>query len=251
MALLKAKQMHFSSANQLIIGGSNGSGAYLNAGTDGQVLKFTGSSMVWAILDIIKDATGENSVAAVADGVEVKLGSGTTDPKVKFSTDGTNVTIAASGEGVQDLILTPGENGHVFIGGDGQGVIEAEADEDLFLLGGEGSGNVFVSGGETGKLYYAEDATDPKREVATIGDVEAVGEASIPKRASYAGDAASFTVPSGAIVDSIEVYVNGLLLEFAQYSLVAGAIVVDTDSIGYTLDATDHVAIKYVDFSPV
>lgn len=246
MAKLKAKQLYFSSVSQLIVGNAQGSGTYLSAGASGSVLRVNGSDLNWSILDIISDVLQENSVQASADGISVNLGSDENDPKLLISATGTTVEIAADGS-TEDIVLVPGANGNVIIAGDGEGVIEAEDGEDLTIKGGSGAGNLFLGAGATGKVYYAEDATDPSLEVATIGTVQD-GVSAAVKRDQFAGNVTP-TIPVTAVPDSVEIYINGLILGESAYTIVAGTITIDTEALGYPLDSDDLIVVNYLDFA--
>lgn len=237
MALLRAKQIHFQSEDQLIIGSNNNAGRYLDVGLEGDILKITDTGIEWSYVDVIRNATSTNTVTASDAGVSFGLGDATL---VSSSDVDGNVSLTVTNEN-GDLVLVPGEGGSVVIGSAGDGVIEVDANENLSVKGGSGTGNLFLTAGA--KVYYAADDTDPSREVATLGDL--AGAAVVYGRNDYAGNAVSFDIPADAVATSVIAYINGVVVERTFWSIVSNAIVFDTDALGFTLDLNDLVTATY------
>jgi hypothetical protein len=265
MSQLKAKQIKLAAAGDILIGGVGGTGTVVGvAGNTGKVLRVVGSAPTWSLNDNVASANTFNAVTATdGTGVTVavqnaggtakvdlaKFNTGTgTDETFEFSNSTGSIQIEATGTETDiDIVLTPKGSGEVIFGGTGGAALQAEDGENISLLGGTGAGNVFISGGASGKVYYGGDATDANKEVATVGAISSAVSAATnyPKRKQYAGDAPAFTLDAGAVANSIEVAVNGLVLKSETFTYATGAITFNTGALGYTLDSVDQVVILY------
>jgi hypothetical protein len=266
MSQLKAKQLKLAAEGDLLIGGTGGTGTVISAtGKADQILRVVDGRPAWSINDNLKSENTFNTVKATdatgvvidvenADGDDTitlasfKSGSAS-DEAFEFSSSEGSVTIAATGTATDvDLILAPKGGGDVVIGNSGGGVIQADDGEDLALFGGEGVGNLFLNGGGTGKIYYADDASDPNKEIATIGQLtEATAAATVTQeRSEFAGNE-TFTLDAKTISGSIIVHLNGLVIKENLYIYNVGTkvITIDTGALGYTLDAVDQVIVTY------
>lgn len=263
MTQLRAKQVFFANPGELLIGGASNRGTYLPKGAQGNILRVINGGLTWTTLDQISSANARNIVTAT-DGAGVtisvqnaantaavplvKLSSGVTgDSRLDISNDANGLTLSASSTSANaNIWLKPQAGGEVVIGQAGGGVIQSDANEDLSILGGAGAGNLFLSHGGTGKLFYAVDASNPLREIATIGDIKASVQ-NAAGRFEYAGNATSFVVPQSAILNSVEVFVNGLILRNNEYTIdsTSRAITFDYTRIGYTFDSLDNIVLLY------
>lgn len=240
MTMMRAKQLYFANENQIIIGSSSSNGRYLNPGATGTLLRVTASGLSWSNLDVLKNDTGTQSITTGANDIDLKSG----DANLKISSTETALQLTVSGTTAKDLILVPGENGNVIIGGPGDGVIEAEPNEDLSIKGGSGAGNLFLSAGATGKVYYGNDASNPLNEVATLGTVRGDLSSSF-QRVQYQGNA-TLTVPANAITSTIEAYINGVLISVNDYTISNNILEFSEANLGFVLDNLDVVIIIYV-----
>jgi len=266
MSQLKAKQLRLSEGS-LLVGDSNGSGSALAAGDSDKILRIVSGSPSWSANDNLKSANTYNTVTAT-DGTGVTVAvqnsggnaaatlatfsSGSaSDEAFTFSSAAGAVTITATGSTADvDLILAAQGSGDVVIGSEGGGIIQADDDEDLQLKGGTGSGNLYLNGGGTGKVYYGDNADDADLEVATVGSVATAVDAAkvTATRSEFAGDA-TFTLNAKTVADSVIAYVNGILIEDTYYSYTAGTQTVDftagSTALPYTLDSVDQVVFTY------
>jgi hypothetical protein len=263
MTQLRAKQVFFANQGELLIGGTNNRGAYLAKGQAGTLLRVVNGGLTWTTLDQISSANAHNIVTAT-DGAGItlsvqnannsaavplmKLASGATgDAALTITNDSNGLVLSASASTANaDIWLKPQAGGEVIIGQTGGGVIQSDDNEDLTILGGAGAGNLFLMHGGTGKLFYAADASDPLREIATLGDVKnSVKNAA--GRFEYAGNATSFVVPGSAVLNSVEIFVNGLILRTNEYSIdsTSRVITFDASKIGYTFDSLDNIVLLY------
>lgn len=273
MSHLKAKQIAFTAANQLIIGNGNGGGKLLTPGTTGQILKMGATGLEWSVSNILASANGLNKIELIDDKgiaffVEGQDGTGSyklidlvqgadNNNHVKISNTANAVTMYAEGDTADvDLVLMPKGNGDVIIGtlDEALGTIQSDDETDLLVKGGDNGGNLFLTGGSNGgKIYYAADALDPLKEVATVGTVQTqVREATKNgvTKAYYAGDAV-ITLPEGYEVGTVEVFVNGAILMAGEFSVDATSRVLSyvSSEMGYTVDGQDEVLVKYVKFA--
>ena len=257
MSQLKAKQLKLASAGDLLVGGNNGTGSSLSIGSAGQILRVVDSSPTWSANDTLTSSDGGTSIT-------------TTDTVINFVSDTKSVatfgveenadsflTMTASvgkltlaGDGSADdvdVVISPKGEGEVIIGTSGGGAIQAEDGFDLKLLGGEGAGNLILMGGGTGKVYYADDASDPLREVATLGDIEsAIGDSLVSQtRSEFAGNAISFALNSKAVITSVIAHINGLVIEEDYFTVDPSDKTVTFSGLPYILDAQDSVVFTY------
>jgi hypothetical protein len=266
MSQLKAKQLKLPEAGALLIGGVGGTGTTISAsGKDDQILRVVSGSPVWSVNDHLNSINTFNKVTATdetgvkiavenVDGTEAvdfaTFKSGvTTDENFEFSGDTGRLTIAAKGtEANIDIVIAPQGTGEVIIGNSGGGIIQADDDEDLALFGGAGSGNLFLNGGGTGKIYYASDATDPDLEIATVGAVStAVEAAKVTQTRSEFDGSQTFTLDNKTIPASIIVHLNGLAVksDLYAYNGTTKVVTFNTVLLGYTLDASDQIVFTY------
>lgn len=261
MSQLKAKQIKLNAAGDLLIGGTNGAGTVLTAtGQNGRVLKVNAGLPTWTVNNSITSANGLNSVTAT-DGTGVIIsvqddeiegsyplvsfasGSSTDDMFTFINEDGTLILSVAGTADNIDLHLTPKGNGEVVIGSaSGGGTIQSDDGTDLAIYGGAGAGNLFLNGGGTGKVYYGNDASSPSLEVATKGDLASAG--ATQARTQLAGNASSFALATGAIIASVIVSINGVIVSNAYYSIDASRIVTFS-GLPFTLDSNDLVIFTY------
>ena len=265
MSQLKAKQLKLAAAGDLLIGGTGGTGTTIAAtGNADKILRVVAGAPAWSINDHLTSANGFNTVTTTdAKGVVVavqnaagtakvnlatfKSGSAS-DENFEFSATTGTLTIAAKGtEADIDIVIAPQGNGDVIIGNAGGGIIQADDGEDLALFGGEGVGNLFLNGGGTGRIYYAENGNDATREIATVGDVAAAtaGAKVSQTRTEYNGSQV-FTLATKAIEASIIAHINGLVIKDDYYTFdTVTKAVAFTAGVGYTLDANDQVVFTY------
>jgi hypothetical protein len=261
MSQLKAKQLKLPEAGSLLIGGTGGTGTTISAtGNGAKILRVVSGAPAWSVNDYLTSANGFNTAKMTdAKGLEVavqnaggtaavtlatfKSGSAADENFVFSSTAGT-LNIAAQGTASDiDIVIAPKGGGDVIIGNAGGGIIQADDGEDLALKGGQGVGNMFLNGGGTGKIYYADDATDALKEIATVGGIQAAARTQI--RTEYAGDAASFALNAKTIDASVIPHVNGLVIKANQFSVNATTKVVTFTGLPYTLDNVDQVVFTY------
>jgi hypothetical protein len=237
MTQLRAKQIFFANEGELLVGGAGTKGVYLPKGSTGNSLRVIDGSLSWTSVDKI-----ENEGAFVA----TSMGSIVLAPSeaglLTITADNNSVSLTAN----SDIHLKPKAGGEVIIGEAGGGVIQSDDNEDLTILGGAGAGNLFLMHGGSGKLFYATDASDPLREVATLGDVKAALTAA-RGRAEFLGDAAGFVVPSSAVLSSVEVFINGLIAPAGEYSVnpTSREVTFDAAKIGYEFDAQDTIVFLF------
>ena len=265
MSQLKAKQLKLAAAGDLLIGGTGGTGTTISAtGNNDKILRVVAGAPAWSVNDHLTSANGFNTVTATdAQGVAIavqntggtaavnlatfKAGSAA-DEAFEFSSTAGTVTIAAKGTAADvDIVIAPQGGGDVIIGNAGGGIIQADDGEDLALMGGAGLGNLFLAGGDAGgKIYYAENADDATREVATIGDVAAAtaGAKVTQTRKEYDGSQ-TFTLDDKTIPASIIAHVNGLVVKAATYAYNGSTKVVTFTGLSYTLDNVDQVVFTY------
>lgn len=245
MTLLRPKQIKFTTENQLIVGSSTGNGKALNPGATDTFLKMTPTGLAYAPVDVIRDEANNNSITATATAIELKTTADglTSTLSVEPSETGMSLTVTGD-EGVRDLLLVPADGGNVVIGGPGDGVIEAEAGEDLSIKGGEGAGNLFISAGATGKVYYGADASNPLNEIATLGTVRGDLSSSF-QRVQYQGNA-EVVVPANAVSNTVEVYINGVLVDVNDYTISNNIVSFSEEDIGFTLDIEDIIVLTYM-----
>jgi len=261
MSQLKAKQLKLAAAGDLLIGGVGGTGTSISAtGNDDKVLRVINGAPAWSLNDNVKSANGFNTAKAT-DSVGLEIGvqnsAGTagvtlatfksgsaSDENFVFSSKSGAVELAAKGTSANiDIILTPKGDGEVIIGNSGGGIIQADDNEDLKLLGGDGTGNLILNGGGLGKVYYGDDATDASKEIATKGDIQAV--TFTQTRSEYAGDASSFALNAKTVVASVLAHINGLILKSDTYTVNPSTKVVTFSSLPYALDSMDQVVFTY------
>lgn len=261
MSQLKAKQLKLPAAGALLIGGANGTGTTLPIGTSQNVLKVVSGALAWGQNDNIASENTFNSVTTTdIDGVVIAVENGDgsaantiatfaagndSDEAFRFSTDAGKLTIAAEGTAANiDVVISAKGDGEVIIGNAGGGIIQADDGFDLALKGGSGAGNLLLSGGGTGKVYYNGDSTDATKEVATIGDVEAaVSAATVSQtRSEFAGNA-TFALDADTVVPSIIAHINGLLIKDDFYTLTGTTV--SFTGLPYTLDSVDQVVFTY------
>lgn len=265
MSQLKAKQLKLAAAGDLLMGGTGGTGTSLTAGAgnNGKILRVVAGAPAWSINDNLKSANAYNTITA-SDGTGVtvavqndggnaavtlasfKSGSAS-DESFEFSSSAGQLKIAAQGTAADvDVVIAPKGGGDVIIGNEGGGIIQADDGEDLALFGGTGAGNLFLNGGGTGKIYYASDASDSTKEIATKGDVSTATAAAVvtQTRSEYAGDA-TFTLNAKTISGSIIAHVNGLVLNTDYYTYNGTTHVVSFSGLPYTLDSVDKVVFTY------
>lgn len=262
MTQLRPKQLKFNGAGDLIVGAANGGGAYLARGAQGTMLRVINGGLTWTTLDQITSSNTHNIVTAT-DGAGITmsvqnsdnsaavpmltLSPGANDAKLDITNDANGVVLSVSATAADaNIWLKPQAGGEVIIGQTGGGIIQSDDNEDLTILGGAGAGNLFLMHGGTGKLFYAADATDPLREIATLGDIKGAVAAG-RGRFEYAGNAPSFVVPGSAVLNSVEVFINGLIAPVGEYSIDSTSRVVTFDAakIGYTFDAQDKIVFLY------
>lgn len=269
MSQIKAKQINFTAAGQLIIGTATG-GTYLTKGTEGQVLRATASGVEWATPEtvdttqIISPDLFNKVVATDADGIDVFVANDTgdatvnvlsfvkgaeSDEKLSFETSTGNVTLTASGtEDDVNIVIVPKGAGEVVFGSSGDGYITADSGHDLTITGGDATGNLFLNGSTAGKVFYALDDTDPDTEVATVGDIaDAIANIPTPEPYQvlrYAGDA-TFTLPATHVIATLVVTINGLGVDVAAYSVTTNVLTFNTGTLGYTLEASDKVVFMF------
>lgn len=265
MSQLKAKQLKLATEGDLLIGGTGGTGTTIAAaGKTDQILRVIAGRPAWSVNDHLVSANGFNTVTTTdAKGVVVsvqnaggtakvdlatfKSGSAA-DEAFEFSSTPGNLTIAAKGTAADiDIVIAPQGNGDVIIGNAGGGIIQADDGEDLALFGGEGAGNLFLNGGGTGRIYYAENGNDATREIATVGDVAAAtnGAKVAQVRSEYTG-AEVFQLNTKVIPASIIAHVNGLTIKDDFYTFDSVNRTVSFQAgVGYTLDANDQVVFTY------
>lgn len=257
MSQVKAKQLKLAAAGDLLIGGNNGSGTTLSIGTTGHVLRVVDSAPKWEVNNNLTSADGGTSITAtdttinfVSDAKNVATfgATATADSVLSLTADVGKLTLAAAGDAADvDVVIAPKGEGEVIIGTSGGGVIQADDGFDLKLMGGAGAGNLLLAGGGTGKVYYAGDASDPLKEVATKGDIDsAVGAATVSQtRTEYAGNATSFALDTKAILTSVIAYINGLVVKDDFFAVDPATKVVTFSGLPYTLDDLDQVVFTY------
>lgn len=260
MSQLKAKQLKFAAAGDLLIGGSGGSGTTISAtGNNDKVLRVVNGAPAWSVNDHLVSPNGLNTATLTdTDGFVVAVANETgdapvtlatfkngsvSDEKFVFSSETGKLTIAAEGtEDDIDVIIAAKGNGDVIIGHSGGGIIQADDNEDLALFGGEGTGNLLINGGGTGKVYYGNDSSDPDKEVATVGQI--TGASRTQTRDEFAGDS-TFTLKPKAIAESVLAHVNGLILRSNQYTVNSSTKEVTFQNLPYALDSIDEVIFTY------
>lgn len=263
MTQLRAKQIFFANQGALLVGGASNRGTYLAKGAAGSVLRVVNGGLTWTTLDQIQSSNAHNVVTAT-DGAGitlsvqnaantaaqplVQLASGVVgDSMLNITNDASGIVLSATSSNADaNIWLKPQAGGEVIIGQTGGGIIQSDDNEDLTILGGAGAGNLFLMHGGTGKLFYAADATDPLREVATVGDIKNT-VANQAGRFEYAGNATSFVVPGSAVLNSVQVFINGLIAALGTYSIDGSSRVITFDAakIGYTFDAQDRIILIY------
>lgn len=266
MSQLKAKQLKLAAEGDLLIGGAGGIGTVISAtGKADQILRVVDGRPTWTINDNLKSENTFNTVKASDDtGVSIDVENATGDGAITlasfiagsdsdeafaFSSSEGSVTIASTGTADDvDIVIAPKGGGDVIIGNAGGGVIQADDGEDLALFGGDGVGNLFLNGGGTGKIYYASDANDPDREIATVGQVAAATAAATvtQTRSEFAGDEV-FALNAKAVVSSIMVHINGLIIKenLQSYNSSTHVVTVNTAGLGYELDSVDQIVVTY------
>lgn len=261
MSQLKAKQLKLSAAGDLLIGGTGGTGTTIAAtGQGDKILRVVNGAPAWSLNDNLKSANGFNTLK-VEDGkgldLKVQNAAGTAgttlatfkpgsvaDEKFEFSSAAGTLSIAAAGTADDiDIVIAPKGGGDVIIGNAGGGIIQADDGEDLALKGGDGLGNLFLNGGGTGKIYYADDAMDASKEIATVGGIAAA--ARTQTREEFTGAASAYTLKPKAMVESVIVHLNGLTLIDDYYTVNPTTKVVTFSTLPYTLDANDQVVFTY------
>lgn len=267
MSQLKAKQLKLPEAGSLLIGGTGGTGTAISAvGKTDKILRVVNGAPAWSLNDHLVSNNGFNTVTTTdAKGVSVTVqnaggtagvnlatfASGSAgDEAFAFSSTAGTLTIGATGTAADvDIVIAPQGNGDVIIGNAGGGIIQADDGEDLALFGGKGLGNLFLSGGDAGgKIYYAENADDATREVATIGGVAtAVADAKVTQTRSQFDGSQTFTLASKTIPASIIAHVNGLAIKdtFYAYNGSTNIVTFNTAALGYTMDNADQVVFTY------
>ncbi len=259
MSQVKAKQLKLNAAGDILIGGVNGAGTVLPVGSNSQVLRVVDGNLSWVdnLSDRIVSADNASHVVASSDEVSITVDETlvasfatalAADSHLSVVADAGKITLEATGSAENvDLILAAKGDGDVVIGSSGSGAIQADDGYDLKLLGGAGAGNLFLNGGGTGKVYYADDATDPNKEIATKGDIAAaVGDVSVPVqgRTQFTGDE-TFALPASVLVPSVVVSINGLTLLNDKYSVDDATKVLTFSNLPYELDAMDEVVVLY------
>ena len=261
MSQLKAKQLKLAAAGDLLIGGTGGTGTTIAAtGNGDKILRVVNGAPAWSLNDNLKSANGFNTIK-VEDGkgldVSVQNSGGTAattlatfksgsaaDEKFEFSSTAGTLSIAAAGTADNiDIVIAPKGGGDVIIGNAGGGIIQADDAEDLAIRGGEGIGNLFLNGGGTGKIFYANDANDSLREIATIGNVASAVRTQV--RTEFAGDAASFALNAKTIDESVIPHINGLVIKKDNFTVNATTKVVTFSTLPYGLDNIDQVVFTY------
>jgi len=264
MSQLKAKQLKLTAEGDLLIGGTGGTGSTISAtGKADQILRVVNGRPAWSVNDNLKSSNTFNTVtAADATGVTVQVQNGagtaavnlasfksgsTSDENFVFSSTPGELKIAAQGTADDiDIVIAAKGGGDVIIGNSGGGVIQADDGEDLQLLGGSGAGNLLLNGGGSGKIYYADDATDPNKEIATEGDIQtATAAASVSQfRTEFTGDQA-LVLNDKTIPASIIVHLNGLTISKDLYAYNGSTKVITMTGLTYTLDSGDKVVVTY------
>jgi hypothetical protein len=263
MSQLKAKQLKLAAEGDLLVGGASGTGTSLSAtGKADQILRVVDGKPAWSVNDNLKSENTFNTVTAATTGVKLAVQNADGDAAVdlatfksgsaadeafEFSSAAGALTVAAVGTATDiDIVIAPKGGGDVVIGNAGGGILQADDNEDLALFGGEGSGNLLLNGGGTGKIYYASDANDPDLEIATKGDIAAAtsGSAVTQTRSEFDGSQ-TFTLDTKTIPASIIAHVNGLVVKQDVYAYNVTSKVVTFTGLGYTLDNVDQVVFTY------
>lgn len=278
MPQIKPKQMNLAKSGSLLVGGTNGTGSALALGNEGQILKVLNGTVAWSPApstdEIISPDTFDTVQAENNKGVIISVADSTTAPTksvplmtftagsasdenlslassagiLTLSAAGTatdvGVTIAPKGKG--NVTLGNG-TGEVILASEGAAIIQSDEGKDLVVSGGDNSGNLFITPGtnSTSKVYYATNASDAGREVATLNDIKnKVG--SLAGRSQFTGDK-PFDLPEGVIIESIIVAINGLIIDASLYKAVDNGtnVVVTFTGLEYTLDSSDEVIFTY------
>lgn len=261
MSQLKPKQLKLAAAGDLLIGGTSGTGTTISAtGNGDKILRVVNGAPAWSVNDHLVSPNGFNSATMIdAKGmvVAVQNAAGTapvtlatfksgsaSDENFVFSSTQNTLSIAAQGTASDiDVVIAPKGNGDVIIGNAGGGIIQADDGEDLAIKGGDGLGNLFLNGGGSGKIYYADDATNALKEIATVGNVAAAVRTQT--RNEFDGSQAAFILASKTIGDSIIAHVNGLVVKSNQYTYNSANQTVTFSNLPYALDSNDQVVFTY------
>lgn len=278
MPQIKPKQMNLATSGSLLVGGTNGTGSALALGNEGQILKVLNGAVAWSPApstdEIISPDTFDTVQAENNTGVVVSVADSTTAPtksvplmtfaagsisdeNLSLASSAGMLTLSAAGtatdvgitiapQGAGDVVLGNG-TGDVVLASEGAAIIQSEDGKDLIVSGGDNSGNLFITPGanSTSKVYYATDASDSGREVATLNDIKSkVG--GLAGRAQFTGDQA-FNLAEGVIIESIIVAINGLIIDASLYTATDNGtnVVVTFTGLEYTLDSGDEVIFTY------
>ena len=262
MAQFRPKQMKLSAPGDLLVADANSSGSVVSAtGNEGKVLRVVSGMPVWSQDDHIVSDNGFNKATAI-DGtgvvVAVQNASGNastnlvtfqadspSDENLVLSSAAGQILLTAKGTATDvDVVIAPQGSGEVIIGNTGPGLIQADDNDDLAIWGGTGSGNLYINGGGTGKVFYANDSSDATKEVATVGDIALATLTAT--RSQFTGDQ-TFTLNTKTVAGSIIAFINGLSMEAATYTYNSNTNVVafDSSALGFTLDSSDKVVFTY------
>lgn len=278
MSQIKPKQLNLASAGSLLMGGTNGTGTALAIGTTGQILKVVNGTVSWAAppstSEIISPDTFNTAEAENNTGVVISVANSKTNPtqsiplmtfaagspsdeNMLLSSSAGELTLSAAGTASDvGITISPKGNGDVTLGNGtgnvifastGAAIIQSEDGKDLIVSGGDNSGNLFITNGKnsSSKVYYADDASDAGREVATLNDIKSK-VSSLSGRSQFNGTQA-FNLPEGIVISSIVASVNGLVVDSADYTATDNGtnVVIAFTKLEYSLDANDDVIFTY------
>ena len=230
-------------------------------------LTLTGNAHAGYELGLVKaDVTSSNSAIVVTGGTEAALKAVSVEfvPSAVSINDLSGVAnVAHGGTGLSSIA-----QGELIIGNSLGGFSKLAAGTENTVLGISANGDVeyafvtsiynaegtVVASVVSDKLTAAAATVDADAALAftTKGWVESKfsGAAKTVVQEEFAGAAAvagkvAYTLAHSALAGSIAVFVNGLKLKAAAFTVTGTALEIDVATVGYDLDASDLVAVEY------
>lgn len=277
MSLIKAKQLKFNAAGDIIVANASGIGSLLSKGTINTALFIGSLGPQYQYVSSLSDPTTGTTILSAQNSSLALNGE-----NLVISNTANEVVITAQSNNPTenvDIRLVPQGNGQVYIGTTNTtgSVLQSDPGEvltiesgagaslnasgcNLILSGGAGSGtgtNGFVVGppGYSSYLASMEAATlVPAEAFATVGFVS--GQIAEVNAVEWRDTVVILTLTANYAktltytpVSDVEIAINGVELNFSDYSISGKNVTLTDSSMGYSVDVGDIITYRY-DYIP-
>jgi hypothetical protein len=273
MSLVKAKQLKFNSAGDIIVANVNSTGSLLPKGSLNTALFISSVGPSYQYVSSLNDPSLGTTLLSVSNNSLALNGE-----NLQLSNTANEVVLTAVSNNPSanvDIRLVPQGNGQVYIGTSAStgSTLQADPGEILTIQSGDtttsdGNGtNLILSGGSgngtgtngyvTGPSGYSSFLTSqvnaslaPTDAFATVGfvnnQVAAIDTNEYRDRTTIVIPIPTLTFTlSYAPVGDIEVMYNGLELYESDFSVVGKVVTITTYTVGYSFDTGDVVEYRY------